>query len=117
MILETAKATQLKHLEVMLNLSRFLKKDWKSTAKEDIENLVVHVVKTYSSNGEETHLLYHILRRLAMLEMYLDGTIWQILQISLSLIMCQQLLLPLALLTKNISPDRHLDSAMKHTNH
>jgi hypothetical protein len=42
MILETAKATQLKHLEVMLNLSRFLKKDWKSTAKGNTESKIEH---------------------------------------------------------------------------
>lgn len=56
MKLETiAKATQLKHLEIMLNLSRFLKKDWKQASLDDIQNLVIHFMELYSSNGQETN--------------------------------------------------------------
>lgn len=56
MKLETiAKATQLKHLEVMLNLTRFLKKDWKDTTLDDIQNLVIYFMERYSSSGQETN--------------------------------------------------------------
>lgn len=51
----TSKATQLKHLEVMLNLSRFLKKDWSEVDADDIQKLVVTIVQKYSSSGQETH--------------------------------------------------------------
>ena len=56
MKLETiAKATQLKHLEILLNLSRFLKKNWTQTTLPDIQNLVIHFMDLYSSNGQETN--------------------------------------------------------------
>ncbi|HXV67065.1 MAG TPA: integrase, partial [Nitrosopumilaceae archaeon] len=56
MKLETiAKATQLKHLEVMLNLSRFLKKDWKEATLDDIQNLTIHFMEIYSQSGQETN--------------------------------------------------------------
>lgn len=50
-----AKATRLKHLQVVLNLSRLLPKDWKDVTKSDIEDLVTKVVETYSDNGQESH--------------------------------------------------------------
>lgn len=50
-----AKATRLKHLQVVLNLSRFVPKDWKYVTKKDIEELVTKIVETYSDNGQESH--------------------------------------------------------------
>lgn len=50
-----SKATQLKHLEVMLNLSRFLKKEWNEVNTDDIQKLVVTIVQKYSVSGQETH--------------------------------------------------------------
>lgn len=50
-----SKATQLKHLEVMLNLSRFLKKEWDEVNADDIQKLVVTIVQKYSNSGQETH--------------------------------------------------------------
>ena len=50
-----AKATRLKHLQVVLNLSRLLPKDWKDVTKKDVEDLVTKIVETYSDNGQESH--------------------------------------------------------------
>ncbi len=50
-----AKATRHKHLQTVLNLSRFLKKEWKDVTKKDIDSLVAKIVQTYSDNGQETH--------------------------------------------------------------
>ncbi len=50
-----AKATRLKHLQMILNLSRMIKKDWKDVTKTDIDNLVYHIMETYSSSGQETN--------------------------------------------------------------
>jgi len=54
-----AKATRLKHLQIILNLSRMIKKDWKSVNKQDIDNIVLKVVETYGdSSGRETNTTY-----------------------------------------------------------
>lgn len=54
-----AKATRHKHLQVLLNLSRFLGKDWKDATKSDIDNLAVRIVEEYSDDsGQETHTSY-----------------------------------------------------------
>ncbi|HZS73877.1 MAG TPA: integrase, partial [Candidatus Nitrosotalea sp.] len=54
-----AKATRHKHLQVVLNLSRFLGKDWKDVTKDDIENIVVKIVQTYcGESGQETNTSY-----------------------------------------------------------
>ena len=50
-----ANATILKHLQTLLNLSRFLNKDWKDAKKKDIDSIVARVVQTYSDNGQETN--------------------------------------------------------------
>jgi integrase/recombinase XerD len=50
-----SKATQLKHLEVLLNLSRFLQKDWNAVTAEDIQKLVIKIIQEYSPTGQETH--------------------------------------------------------------
>lgn len=50
-----AKATRLKHLQVLLNLSRLLPVSWEKTTKRDIENIVTKIVETYSDNGQESH--------------------------------------------------------------
>ena len=50
-----SKATRLKHLKVMLSLSRMIKKDWKDVTKEDIDGLVYRIMQTYASDtGRET---------------------------------------------------------------
>ncbi len=41
-----AKATRLKHLQIILNLSRMTKKDWTTIVKDDIDNLIFKVVQT-----------------------------------------------------------------------
>lgn len=50
-----AKATILKNLQTLLNLSRFLNKDWEEAQKKDIESVVARIVQTYSDNGQETN--------------------------------------------------------------
>ncbi|MDE1764933.1 MAG: tyrosine-type recombinase/integrase [Thaumarchaeota archaeon] len=51
-----AKATRLKHLQILLNLSRFIKKDWNEITKDDIDKLVMRVVQLYGSDsGQETN--------------------------------------------------------------
>ena len=54
-----AKATRLKHLQIILNLSRMTKKDWTDLVKDDIDNLVFKIVQTYGdSDGKETNTTY-----------------------------------------------------------
>jgi len=50
-----SKATQHKHLQTILNLSRFLEKNWADVTKSDIERIVSLVVQKYSSDGQETN--------------------------------------------------------------
>ncbi len=50
-----AKGTRLKHLLIILNLSRMLKKDWKDVTRVDIEELVYQFIQRYSPDGKETH--------------------------------------------------------------
>jgi hypothetical protein len=54
-----AKATRLKHLQIILNLSRMTKKNWTKVVKDDIDNLIFKVVQTYGdTNGKETNTTY-----------------------------------------------------------
>lgn len=54
-----AKATRHKHLQVILNLTRFLGKDWKDVTKDDVENVVVRIVQEYcTDSGQETNTSY-----------------------------------------------------------
>jgi integrase/recombinase XerD len=54
-----AKATRHKHLQVILNLTRFLRKDWKDVTKDDIDDVVVRIVQEYcSDSGQETNTSY-----------------------------------------------------------
>jgi len=56
MIIESlSKAVQHKHLQTLLNLSRFLGKNWNEATKMDIENVVSKVVQKYSPDGQETN--------------------------------------------------------------
>ena len=50
-----AKATQHKHLQTLLNLSRFLGKNWDDANRVDIERIISKVVRTYSPDGQETN--------------------------------------------------------------
>ena len=50
-----ALATRNKHLEILLSLSRMLKKDWTCVSKDDIDRLVYEIMKKYSMDGKETH--------------------------------------------------------------
>jgi len=51
-----AKATRLKHLQIMLNLTRFIKKDWEDVTKDDIDILVLKIVELYANDsGQETN--------------------------------------------------------------
>ena len=53
-----AMATRNKHLEILLSLSRILKKDWTLVTKDDIDQLVYEVMKKYSVDGKETHITW-----------------------------------------------------------
>ena len=49
------KATRLKNLQIVLNLSRFLRKDWKDATRNDIEKIVIVIANRYSDpTGQET---------------------------------------------------------------
>ena len=51
-----AKATRLKQLNMILSLSRILRKNWVDVTKEDIDDLVFKVMERYSDqNGKETN--------------------------------------------------------------
>jgi len=51
-----ADATRCKHMEIILSLSRMLgKKHWLSMSTNDIDLLVVNIMRTYSANGQETN--------------------------------------------------------------
>ncbi len=50
-----SKATRLKHLKMLLSLTRMLKKDWTQAEKSDIEVLIYEIMKRYGSeSGQET---------------------------------------------------------------
>jgi len=50
-----AKATLVKHLEIILSLSRLLNyKDWRRLTKDDIDRLVSIMMQKYSETGQET---------------------------------------------------------------
>lgn len=54
-----AKATRLKHLQVLLTLSRLLPVEWKYVTKSDIDNVVTKIVELYSDDtGRETHTTF-----------------------------------------------------------
>ena len=54
-----AKATRHKHLQTILNLTRYLKKDWDAATANDIGSLVVEIVRRYANdNGQETYTSY-----------------------------------------------------------
>ena len=60
MILESlAKATRHKHLQTLLNLSRFLAKDWVDAITDDIDNTVMIIHDRYADErGKETNTTY-----------------------------------------------------------
>lgn len=53
-----AKATRLKHLQIVLNLSRMIKKDWNQVTKQDVSDLVYHIMQTYSDTGQENNVTW-----------------------------------------------------------
>lgn len=53
-----ARATRLKHLQIILNLSRMIKKDWSQVTKQDISDLVYHIMQKYSESGQENHVTW-----------------------------------------------------------
>lgn len=54
--LSMALATREKHLKTILNLNRFYEnKDWEQISKEDVLDLVYRVMKSYSTDGQETN--------------------------------------------------------------
>lgn len=53
------KATRHKHLQTILNLTRYLKKDWDIATANDIGNLVVEIVRRYTNdNWQEIYTSY-----------------------------------------------------------
>ena len=46
-----AKATRLKHLQIVLNLSRMIKKDWTGVIKDDIDNLIFKIILVKSNSN------------------------------------------------------------------
>ena len=57
-ITSMAVATQAKNLEVIASLSSMIDQEWATMTKDNIHNLVVNVMRNYSSNGQETHSSY-----------------------------------------------------------
>jgi hypothetical protein len=54
-----AKATRHKNLQIVLNLTRFLNKDWNLAAKEDIDDVTIRIMQEYSGDsGQETYTTY-----------------------------------------------------------
>ena len=54
-----ADATRCKHMETILSLTRILgKKQWLTLSSNDIELLVVNVMRKHSDNGQETNTTY-----------------------------------------------------------
>ncbi len=54
--LSMALATREKHLKTILNLNRFYEnKDWEKISKEDVLDLVYRIMKSYSTDGQETN--------------------------------------------------------------
>jgi integrase len=50
-----AQATRLKHLKMLLSLTRLHNKDWADLTKSDIDDLVYHIMKKYgSTSGQES---------------------------------------------------------------
>jgi hypothetical protein len=51
-----AKATRLKHLQTISNLTRMIKKEWSGIIKSDIDTLTTNIMKRYAtSNGQESN--------------------------------------------------------------
>jgi integrase/recombinase XerD len=51
-----AKATRIKQLNMIISLSRILRKNWVDVTKDDIDELVFKVMERYSDqNGKETN--------------------------------------------------------------
>ena len=50
-----ARGTRLKHLLIVLSLTRMLQKDWNDATKQDIEELVYQFIQKFSPDGKETH--------------------------------------------------------------
>jgi hypothetical protein len=46
-------ATRCKNLEVVLSLSRLIKKDWNDVTKNDISKLVYDIMTRYSKDGQD----------------------------------------------------------------
>jgi len=54
-----AKATRHKHLQTILNLTRFLGKDWNDATTDDINSVAVRIVQEYAGeSGQETNTSY-----------------------------------------------------------
>ena len=51
-------ATQAKNLEVIASLSTMIDQEWNTMTKDNINNLVVNVMRNYSEKGQETHASY-----------------------------------------------------------
>ena len=52
-------ATRCKQFETILSLTRFLsKKSWLTLTRDDIDNLISNVMRTYSDNDKETNTTY-----------------------------------------------------------
>ena len=53
------KAVRHKNLQILLNLGRFLGKDWIDASKNDIEDIVIKINELYAdNNGKETYTSY-----------------------------------------------------------
>ncbi len=48
-------ATRITNLDVILSLSRMLRKDWETVTKEEIDKLVYEIMTKFSRNGQESH--------------------------------------------------------------
>jgi integrase len=48
-------ATRIVNLDIILSLSRMLRKDWPTAIKDDIDKLVYEIMTKHSRNGQESH--------------------------------------------------------------
>ena len=50
-----AKATRIKHLQILLTMTRKISKDWANATKPDIDKLIKEIMNEYGDvNGDET---------------------------------------------------------------
>ena len=68
--LSIAIATKQKHLRTLLNLTKFVGKNWSDVTKEDIDELVFRIMDQYADDsGKESHYSYDHKKILKILDL------------------------------------------------